>query len=147
MTSAIDTTLNDLAEDFDLFGDDWEERISYLIELGKGLKSFTLEEQSDENKVPGCVSQVWLITEAEADGALKFRGDSDAHTVKGLVAVLTKLLSGQQARDIIGFDVKAAFDRLGLSDHLSMQRSNGLKSMVARIQRDAQAALGKPRLA
>lgn len=141
MTSPIDAALTDLADEFELLGD-WEERYRYVIELGKELAPLTDAERSEANKVRGCASQVWLVTEPQADGSIVFRGDSDAHIVSGLVAILLRLYSGRAASDIAGFDAKAAFDRLGLSEALSSQRSNGLKSMVARIQRDAAAALG-----
>lgn len=145
MTSAIDTALDDLADEFELLGD-WEERYRYVIELGKDLEPLTDAERSEENKVRGCASQVWLVTEPQVDGTLTFRGDSDAHIVSGLVAIMLRLYSGRQPADIVAFDAKGAMDRLGLSGALSSQRSNGLKSMVARIQRDAQAALENPAL-
>jgi cysteine desulfuration protein SufE len=89
---------------------------------------------------------VWLVTLPQADGTLVFKGDSDAHIVSGLVAIMLRLYSGRAPADIVAFDAKAALDKLGLSEALSSQRSNGLKSMVARIQRDAQAALGQTSL-
>lgn len=138
---AIDTALNDLADEFELLGD-WEERYRYVIELGKDLAPLTDAERSEANKVRGCASQVWLVTEPQADGTMHFRGDSDAHIVSGLIAILLRLYSGRAPAEIAAFDAKAAFDKLGLSEALSSQRSNGLKSMVARIQRDAQARLG-----
>lgn len=140
MTSAIDTALTDLADEFELLGD-WEERYRYVIELGKELEPLTDAERSEENKVRGCASQVWLVTEPQADGTLKFRGDSDAHIVSGLVAIMLRLYSGRAPADIVAFDAKGAMDKLGLSGALSSQRSNGLKSMVARIQHDANASL------
>ncbi|HJV40385.1 SufE family protein [Caulobacter sp.] len=142
MTNPIDAALDDLAEEFELLGE-WEERYRYVIELGKDLEALTDAERSEANKVRGCASQVWLVTEPQADGTLKFRGDSDAHIVSGLVAIMLRLYSGRAPADIVAFDAKSALDRLGLSEALSSQRSNGLKSMVARIQRDAQAALGQ----
>ncbi|MET3666252.1 SufE family protein [Caulobacter sp. 1776] len=142
---AIDTALNDLADEFELLGD-WEERYRYVIELGRDLAPLTDAERSEENKVRGCASQVWLVTEPQADGTLVFRGDSDAHIVSGLIAILLRLYSGRTPADIAAFDAKAAFDKLGLSEALSSQRSNGLKSMVGRIQRDAQATLGQATL-
>mgnify|MGYP000503494027 FL=1 len=141
MTNPIDAALDELADEFELLGD-WEERYRYVIELGKDLAPLTDAERSEDNKVRGCASQVWLVTESQADGTLKFRGDSDAHIVSGLVAIMLRLYSGRAPADIVAFDAKAALDRLGLSEALSSQRSNGLKSMVARIQRDAQAHLG-----
>ena len=135
--SAIDQHLTDLADEFEVLGD-WEERYRYVIDLGKGLQPLSGPERSDANKVRGCASQVWLVTEPQADGTLKFRGDSDAHIVRGLIAILIRLFSGQPAAAILAFDAKAAFERLGLSGALSSQRSNGLASMVARIRRDAE---------
>jgi cysteine desulfuration protein SufE len=140
MTSPIDATLNALAEEFDFLGD-WEERYRYVIELGRELAPITDAERTDANKVRGCASQVWLVTEPQADGTLVFRGDSDAHIVSGLIAILMRLYSGRQAADIAAFDAKAAMERLGLAEALSSQRSNGLKAMVARIQHDARARL------
>ncbi|MFN3856476.1 MAG: SufE family protein [Caulobacter sp.] len=138
MTSPIDAELAALAEDFDLIGD-WEEQIQYVIDLGRELAPLSDDEHSDTNKVRGCASQVWLVTEAR-DGLLHFRGDSDAHIVRGLVAILLRLYSGRTPADILAFDARAAFRRLGLDGTLSTQRSNGLASMVERIRRDAQAA-------
>ena len=141
MTSPIDATLDALAEEFDFLGD-WEERYRYVIELGRELAPITDAERNDGNKVRGCASQVWLVTEPQADGGIVFRGDSDAHIVSGLIAILMRLYSGRQAADIAAFDAKAAMARLGLADALSSQRSNGLKAMVARIQQDARMMLG-----
>lgn len=134
----IEAALNDLVEEFDLLGD-WEERYRYVIDLGRELEPLSEAERSEANKVRGCASQVWLVTEPQADGTLRFRGDSDAHIVKGLIAILLRLYSGRAPAEIVGFDAKAAIDRLGLSGALSSQRSNGLAAMVARIQRDAAA--------
>jgi len=136
--TTIDQALSDLAEEFDLLGD-WEERYRYVIELGRELAPLTDAERNDANKVRGCASQVWLVTEPQADGTVVFRGDSDAHIVRGLIAVLLRLFSGKAPQAISAFDVKAAFDKLGLAGHLSAQRSNGLASMAARIRRDAEA--------
>lgn len=133
----IDAELQDLAAEFELLGD-WEERYRYVIDLGRDLALLTDAERSEGNKVRGCASQVWLVTEPQADGTLKFRGDSDAHIVRGLIAILLRLYSGHPAAEITAFDAKAAFDKLGLSGALSAQRSNGLASMVGRIRRDAE---------
>lgn len=140
MTAPIAAALNDLVEEFDLLGD-WEERYRYVIDLGRELAPLSEAERSEANKVRGCASQVWLVTEPQGDGTLKFRGDSDAHIVKGLIAILLRLYSGHGPEEISAFDAKAAIDRLGLSGALSSQRSNGLKAMVERIQRDAAAAV------
>lgn len=136
--SKIDQDLEELAQEFD-FLDDWEDRYRYVIDIGRELAPLTDAERNEANKVRGCASQVWLVTEPQPDGSVIFRGDSDAHIVRGLIAVLLRLFSGRSPADIVGFDPKAAFDRLGLSGHLSAQRSNGLASMAARIRRDAEA--------
>jgi len=135
----IDTALAELADEFELLGD-WEERYRYVIELGKELEPLTDAERTDPYKVRGCASQVWLVTEPQADGTLRFRGDSDAHIVRGLIAILLRLYSGRAPGEILAFDAKAAFEQLGLSGALSTQRSNGLASMVARVRRDAETA-------
>ena len=143
MTSAIDTALDDLAAEFDLLGanpgEDWEERYRHVIDLGRELTPLADAERSEANKVRGCASQVWLVTEPQPEGAVAFRGDSDAHIVRGLIAILLRLYSGNRPSDILAFDADAAFAKLGLSGALSAQRSNGLASMVARIRRDAEA--------
>lgn len=136
---AIADALSELKDEFDLLGD-WEERYRYVIELGKELAPLTDAERSEANKVRGCASQVWLVTEPQSDGALKFRGDSDAHIVSGLIAVLLRLYSGRSPAEILAFDAKDAMAQLGLAGALSAQRSNGLASMVARIRRDAEYA-------
>lgn len=134
----IEQDLADLADEFELLGD-WEERYRYVIELGRDLAPLTDSERTEANKVRGCASQVWLVTEPQAGGAINLRGDSDAHIVRGLIAVLLKLLSGRSAQEILAFNAQEAFGRLGLASHLSAQRSNGLASMVERIRRDAGA--------
>jgi cysteine desulfuration protein SufE len=135
----MEETLEDLVAEFELLGD-WEERYRYVIELGRELAPLSEAERTDANKVRGCASQVWLVTEATPDGGLAFRGDSDAHIVRGLIALLLRLHSGRKPAEILAFDAKAAFDRLGLAGALSAQRSNGLASMIARIRRDAERA-------
>jgi cysteine desulfuration protein SufE len=137
--SSIDAAFAELKDEFELLGD-WEERYRYVIELGRDLAPLSDTERSDPNKVRGCASQVWLVTEPQADGALAFRGDSDAHIVRGLIAILLRLYSGRRPAEILGFDTKRAFEDLGLTGALSSQRSNGLASMVARIRRDAEMA-------
>lgn len=138
--SAIDDKLTELADEFDLLGD-WEERYRYVIELGRELAPLVDAERSEANKVRGCASQVWLVTEPQSDGSVVFRGDSDAHIVRGLIAVLLRLYSGHTPNDILAFDIQGAFAKLGLAGHLSAQRSNGLASMATRIRRDAEALL------
>lgn len=135
--ATIAQELDRLAEDFELLGD-WEEQIQYIIDLGRTLDPLSEAEHNDANKVRGCASQVWLVTEPQGDGTVRFRGDSDAHLVKGLIAVLLRLFSGQRPADIAAYDAKAAFDRLGLGSMLTQQRSNGLASMANRIRADAE---------
>ena len=133
---SIGATLDELADEFELLGD-WEERYRHVIDLGPTLEPLSDAERSDANKVRGCASQVWLVTEPQSDGTLRFRGDSDAHIVRGLIAILLRLFSGRAPAEIVGFDANAAFARLGLSGALSAQRSNGLAAMTERIRRDA----------
>jgi cysteine desulfuration protein SufE len=135
----IDDALAELKDEFELLGD-WEERYRYVIELGKDLAPLADAERTEAQKVRGCASQVWLVTEPRADGTLGFRGDSDAHIVRGLIAILLRLYSGRTPAEIMAFDAKAAFEQLGLAGALSTQRSNGLVSMVGRIRRDAEMA-------
>ena len=139
----IQDALRELVDEFEVLGD-WEERYRYVIDLGRELAPLSEAERTEANRVRGCASQVWLVSALQADGAVTFRGDSDAHIVRGLIAILMRLYSGQPADQILAFDAKAAFETLGLSGALSAQRSNGLASMVARIRRDAEA--GGPKL-
>jgi cysteine desulfuration protein SufE len=135
-------TFDEILANFE-FIDDWEERYRYIIELGKLMPQLPEEAHNDANKVQGCASQVWLETRVEqSDGApvLKLRGDSDAHIVRGLVALLIALYSGRAADDILKTDAAEIFDSLGLSEHLTPQRSNGVRAMVQRIQHDARMA-------
>jgi len=138
MTLPINDVLDELAAEFDMLGD-WDERYRYVIDLGRTLAPLSEPERTEANKVRGCASQVWLVRDPAEPGRLAFRGDSDAHIVRGLIAILLRLYSGQTADDILAFDAKAAFEQLGLSGALSAQRSNGLFSMVERIRRDAAA--------
>ena len=135
MTSSIDIELDELADEFELLGD-WEERYRHIIDLGKSLAPMSDAERSEENRVRGCASQVWLASE-RGEEQLRLRGDSDAHIVRGLVAIVLRLLSDRRPEDILAFDAKAGFARLGLEGALSAQRSNGLASMIERIRRDA----------
>ncbi len=125
--------------------DDWDDRYRYLIELGRMLEPLPEAARTEAHKVSGCASQVWLLTEIEGDGpdepALRFTGDSDAHIVRGLIAILFAVYSGKLARQILAVDALALFDRLGLREHLTPQRSNGFKSMVGRIREEARNAL------
>jgi cysteine desulfuration protein SufE len=128
---------NTIAENLS-FLEDWEDRYRYIIELGQALPALEPEERNAANKVSGCVSQVWLVS--ERDGArLSYRGESDALIVRGLVAILIALYSGRPASEIAGIDAIALFDEMGLREHLSTQRSNGLVAMVNRIRAEARA--------
>jgi cysteine desulfuration protein SufE len=137
----------DIAEIIDNFEvlDDWDDRYRYLIELGRDLPPLAPAAHNDANKVQGCASQVWLETDVRRQGAddpvLTFLGDSDAHLVRGLIAVLFAMYSGKAAKDILKIDAIKLFERMGLREHLTPQRSNGFRSMVERIRRDANAAL------
>jgi cysteine desulfuration protein SufE len=136
--------IDEIIENFELL-DDWDDRYRYLIELGRALPPLPEGARSDANKVQGCASQVWLSTSIKPNGSggpmLTFEGDSDAHIVRGLIAVLFALYSGKNAKDILSADAIALFQKLGLREHLTPQRSNGFRSMVERIRRDANAAL------
>src|SRR3954453_3115514 len=107
----IESELAEISSEFEVLGD-WEERYRYVIELGRELAPLTDAERSDANKVRGCASQVWLVTEPQADGSLKFRGDSDAHIGRGLIAILLRLYSGRAAAEILAFDARQAFEDL-----------------------------------
>jgi len=138
------TKIDEIIDNFTLL-DDWDDRYRYVIELGRTLSPLADSAHTDANKVQGCASQVWLVTHVKPDGAggpvLTFEGDSDAHIVRGLVAILFALYSGKNARDILATDALDLFDRIGLRDKLTPQRSNGLRSMVERIRKEANAAL------
>jgi cysteine desulfuration protein SufE len=137
-------TIDEIIENFE-FLDDWDDRYRYLIELGRELEPLPEEAHNDANKVRGCASQVWLQTSVEKgpDGVpvLKLLGDSDAHIVRGLVALTLTFFSGRPAREIIDADAQKLFKSLGFEQHLTPQRSNGLRSMVERIKNDAARAL------
>lgn len=137
--------LQAIRDDFSLL-DDWEDRYRYVIELGSELSPFPAEARDEAHKVPGCVSQVWLNSRQEPgpDPVLRFDGDSDAHIVRGLVAIMLALFSGRHASEILATDADATLRELGLDEHLTPQRANGLRAMVKRIRREAQAALGQP---
>jgi cysteine desulfuration protein SufE len=139
-------TIDEIIDNFSLL-DDWDDRYRYVIELGRELAPLPASERTDANKVQGCASQVWLGTHVQRDGAtgpvLSFDGDSDAHIVRGLIAILFAIYSGKPARDIVSTDAVTVFEKLGLREHLTPQRSNGFRSMVERIKRDAREALAE----
>jgi len=138
------TPIDEITENFELL-DQWDDRYRYVIELGRTLAPLAEEAHTEANKVRGCASQVWLVTHVQPDGAggpsLSFEGDSDAHIVRGLIAILFALYAGKSAREILDTDAEALFAQLGLRENLTPQRSNGLRAMVERIRAEAKAAL------
>ena len=133
-------TLSDITSDFAVL-DDWEDRYRYLIELGRELPPLPDELRTDANKVRGCASQVWLATDIRSeDGGnpvLHFLADSDAHIVRGLIAVLSAIYNNRPVEEVLTIEADPIFEKLGLKEHLTPQRSNGLASMVARVRADA----------
>jgi cysteine desulfuration protein SufE len=137
------TTIDEIRENFELL-EEWDDRYRYVIELGRTLEPMPEAEHSQENKVQGCVSQVWLSRKLDGGGngpVLKYLGDSDAHIVRGLIAILLTLYSGRTPQEILATDAAGVFDEFGFRDHLTPQRSNGLRAMVERIRADAREAL------
>jgi len=136
--------IDDIRENFALL-DEWDDRYRYVIELGQMLDPMPDAEHSAANKVQGCASQVWLSKRVERNGTgeplLKYRGDSDAHIVRGLIAILLTLYSGHTPQQILSTDAIAVFDEFGFREHLTPQRSNGLRAMVERIRADARETL------
>ena len=130
--------IDEIVENFQYL-DDWEDRYKYLIELGNGLAEFPDDQRNSRNKVNGCVSQVWIICDlsSDTDPILTFQGDSDAHIVRGLIAVTLAIFSGKKASEIREIDETAYFNEIGLQEHITPQRSNGLISMVKRIKDSA----------
>jgi cysteine desulfuration protein SufE len=138
-------TIEEIRENFAVL-DEWDDRYRYVIELGRTLEPMPEAEHSAENKVQGCVSQVWLskrIDRENGEPVLSYLGDSDAHIVRGLVAILLTLYSGRTPQEILSTDALAIFDEFGLREHLTPQRSNGLRSMVERIRSDARQTLAE----
>src|ERR1700730_308541 len=136
--------IKEIIDNFSLL-DEWDDRYRYLIELGRELPPLSGAARSDANKVQGCASQVWLDTSVRPNGAggpvLTFAGDSDAHIVRGLIAILFAMYSGKSAREILGTDAVKLFEGMGLREHLTPQRSNGFRYMVECIRSDARTAL------
>ena len=138
--------IDEILENFSLL-DDWEDRYRYLIELGKQLEPLPATERTAENKVRGCASQVWLSTrvdEYQQPPRLSFRGDSDAHIVRGLITIVFALFDNKTPREILDIDAEAVFRQIGLREHLTAQRSNGLKALVDRIKSDADTLYATP---
>ena len=138
MITSFDTIRDDFA-----YLDDWQERYRYIIELGNDLPPYPESARDDQHKVRGCVSQVWLHTTIGegSDPKITFLGDSDAHIVRGLVALMLALYSGQSASEILSIDFEETLRSLGLDEHLTPQRTNGLRSMIQRIRQESAAAL------
>ncbi len=137
-------SIESIQSDFE-FLDEWEDRYRYIIELGRELEPLEAAEKSEETRVRGCASQVWLVVDTPPEGAtnsLHFRGESDAHIVQGLIAILRAIYNGKPAAEVLKIDALGIFGDLGLSDHLTPQRSNGLKSMIERIRTEAAARSG-----
>jgi cysteine desulfuration protein SufE len=139
--ASVDEAIQELVDEFALLPD-WEERISHVIELARSLEPLDESERVEANRVRGCASQVWLVSErrAEAPEKLYFRGESDAHLVRGEIAMLMRVFSGRTPTEILGVNPPALFERLGLKEALTAQRSNGLFAMIKRIQDEARAA-------
>src|SRR3954452_3770798 len=139
------TTIDEIRDNFALL-DEWDDRYRYVIELGRTLAPMPEAEHSAANKVNGCASQVWLSRQIDRSGGepvLRYLGDSDAHIVRGLIAILLTLYSGQTPQQILSTDAVAVFNEFGFRDHLMPQRSNGLRAMVERIRSDAREALAE----
>lgn len=137
------TEIDRIREDLALF-DDWEDKYRYIIELGRGLEEFPESLRTDDYKVRGCASQVWLVSSLKSLGpgaqrVLELKGDSDAHIVRGLVAVVLAAYDGKTPAEVLKTDARAIFTELGLKEHLTPQRSNGFSAMVERIMSDARA--------
>ena len=132
----------EIAETFE-FLDDWEDRYRYVIDLGRELPPISDDEHNDANKVQGCVSQVWLVTDAGSgpDPVITLRADSDAHIVRGLVAIMIALHSGKHASEILATDAEGTLRELGLDEHLTPQRANGVRAMIQRIRKEAETRL------
>lgn len=142
MSSGIEHQIEAFAEDFALLPD-WEERYGHVIALGKALPDLPAVERIEANRVRGCASQVWLVRDPDGPGGrLRFRADSDAHIVRGLLAMLLALHSDRTPKEILGVSGSDLIARLGLADALTPQRSNGVASVLARIRQEASAALG-----
>jgi cysteine desulfuration protein SufE len=131
------TNIQDMIDDF-AFLDDWEDRYMHVIDLGKGLAPLPDDARTEANKVKGCASQVWLVSQKTGD-LWTFAGDSDAHIVKGLVAIVLEIFSGRSSAEIASLDANDILSKLGLAEHLSAQRSNGLAAMIGRIKAEASA--------
>jgi len=139
MAQSQDEQAEQLVEAFELF-DDWDDKYSFLIDLGRKLPPMDEAAKTEENRIQGCQSKVWIVMEPhseDGEAVLDFRADSDSAIVKGLIAILRKVYAGQPPEAVISYDIEGLLERLGLSRHLSLNRRNGLLGMVQRIKRDA----------
>ena len=127
----------EIEEEFELFGDDWEGKYEHLIELGKSLPLIDPKYKTDDRIIKGCQSRVWMHSELK-DGKVYFTADSDAIITKGMVALMVRVLSGQKPEDIVQADL-GFIDRIGLKEHLSPTRANGLVAMIRQMKLDALA--------
>jgi cysteine desulfuration protein SufE len=126
---------NEIIEEFELFGDDWEQKYEHLIELGKSLPIISEKNKTDDKLIKGCQSRVWMHSELK-DGKIIFTADSDAIITKGMVALMVRVLSNQKPQDIVNADL-SFIDKIGLKEHLSPTRANGLVSMIKQMKMDA----------
>ena len=136
-------SIEEIMEGFEYL-DDWEDRYAYLIDLGKGVEGLSEAERTEVHRVQGCTSQVWLVWSVTGEGdelRLNFRGDSDAHIVRGLVSVLLSAYTGKTPHELLEVDIEALFKRMGLEKNLSVSRRNGFFSMVERVRSVAQQHL------
>lgn len=137
---SIETAASEIRDEFD-FLDDWESRYAHIIDLGKANPALEPDERTEDTRVRGCASQVWMVTEAKPDHHLVVRAESDAMIVSGLIAILIRLYSGKAPDAILAFDVHGFLNEIGVAGALTAQRSNGLASMVSRVRADAERAL------
>lgn len=137
----MDTQIEQIKSTFEILPD-WEERYRFIIDLGKNLEPLEDDERTEDTRVRGCMSQVWLVADEQGmESAMHFRGDSDAHIVRGLIAILLTIYGDKTAQEIADTDINAIFADLNLEQHITMNRRNGLYSMVERIQGLAQQQL------
>lgn len=137
---SIQIKADDIRDEFE-FLDDWEPRYAHIIDLGKANPTLDASERTEDNRVRGCASQVWMVSEFSGDHRMHIRAESDATIVSGLIALLVRLYSGETAEEILAFDAAGFLNEIGVAGALTAQRSNGLASMVARIRGDAEAHL------
>lgn len=135
-TPMLNARLSELIEEFEIF-DDWEDRYKYIIDIGKDMPPLSEAEKTEATRVLGCASRVWLVRDETEPGRLRFRGESDAFIVRGLIAVLSRLLNDLPVSEVQAFSIRDTLTQLGLGEALSSQRTNGLISMVERLKTQA----------